>query len=113
MIHWKTARGRTRRQPGSMNKTEERYAAYLAARCARGEILAYWFEGMKVRLAANTFYTPDFVVQLCSGEIECHEVKGHWEDDARVKIKVAAALWPFRFVGIRGGKGGAWETEEF
>lgn len=26
------------------------------------------------------------------GVMECHEVKGHWQDDARAKIKIAAAM---------------------
>jgi hypothetical protein len=29
---------------------------------------------------------------LADGQLQAHEVKGHWEDDARVKIKVAASL---------------------
>ena len=36
-----------------------------------------------------------------SGELECHEVKGWWRDDARVKIKVAAELFPWiQFVAV-------------
>jgi hypothetical protein len=47
------------------------------------------------------------------GLLELHEVKGGpWQDDARVKIKVAAALYPFRFIAIRARAGG-WEREEF
>jgi hypothetical protein len=49
---------------------------------------------------------------LTDATIEIHEVKGHWEDDARVKIKVAASLYPLRFVGITREKG-AWQREEF
>ena len=46
------------------------------------------------------------------GAFEIHEVKGHWEDDARVKIKVAAELYPFKFIAARKVKG-AWLFEEF
>lgn len=50
-------------------------------------------------------------------EMELHEVKGYWEDDARVKIKVAAeAFWMFRFIAIKARpkkEGGGWEIEEF
>jgi len=49
---------------------------------------------------------------LASGELECHEVKGFWRDDARVKIKVAASIYPFRFVAVRKVKGG-FTVEEF
>ena len=42
-----------------------------------------------------------------------HEVKGHWEDDARVKIKVAATQHPwFRFLAVKAGKTG-WQYETF
>jgi hypothetical protein len=44
------------------------------------------------------------------------EVKGHWEEDARVKIKVAASIYPFRFIAVtaRARKdGGGWVLEEF
>lgn len=115
MSRWTIGRGRTqKRVSGSMNRTEERYAKYLSALKATGDILEYWFEGVKLRLADSTFYTPDFLVQIPSGELECHEVKGFWEDDARVKIKVAAALYPFRFVGITAkGSVDGWAFEEF
>ena len=38
--------------------------------------------------------------------------KGFWEDDARVKIKVAAEVFPFRFVAITRSKDG-WKEEDF
>lgn len=105
-----------RLKTGQMNKTEEAYAADLETRKMLGEILWYKFEGLKLRLADNTFYTPDFVIMNSKNEIECHEVKGFWQDDARVKIKVAANMYPFRFVAIKARpkkNGGGWEEEEF
>lgn len=33
--------------------------------------------------------------------MECHEVKGFWTDDAKVKIKVAAEQYPFRFIAFK------------
>jgi hypothetical protein len=38
--------------------------------------------------------------QLARREIEIHETKGFWEEDARIKFKVAAATYPFRFIGV-------------
>lgn len=105
-----TARG-VHRQPGEMNKTERAYSEALEDRKAAGEIASWQFDAVKLRLAAKTFYTPDFLVMLADGSIEFHEVKGHWEDDARVKIKVAARLFPFRFLAVRKVKGG-WQEEE-
>lgn len=99
-----------------MNKTEQAYAAHLEQCKAQGLVLWWKFEGLKLRLADNTFYTPDFAVLPVSGEMECHEVKGFWQDDARVKIKVAADLYPFRFLAVKvkaKKDGGGWEVEEF
>ncbi|WP_419692223.1 hypothetical protein ACN262_08455 [Burkholderia gladioli] len=101
---------------GSMNQTESRYAQHLEQRKHAGEIAWYGFEAWKFRLADNTFYTPDFAVMLADGRLECHEVKGHWQDDARVKIKVAAYQHPVRFIAVTAKPkkaGGGWQVEEF
>lgn len=108
------ALGRLKR--GQMNDTERDYGALLSGRVIAGEVAWYRFEGVKLRLADNTFYTPDFAVMLTAGELECHEVKGHWQDDARVKIKVAAEMYPFRFVAVKKQAkrdGGGFAVEEF
>lgn len=50
------------------------------------------------------------------GVMEMHEVKGFWTDDARVKIKVAADQYPFRFIAFKAvakSRGGGWLREEF
>lgn len=98
---------------GRMNKTEAAYAELLAARPHVGEILEFKFESLKLRLADRTWYTPDFSIVLPDGGREIHEVKGHWTDDARVKIKVAAELYPYyRFSAVRRVKG-EWVREVF
>jgi hypothetical protein len=101
---------------GAMNKTEAAYAVDLNLLKHGGHVLWWRFEGLKLRLADNTFYTPDFAVMQASGLMECHEVKGFWTDDARAKIKVAADLYPFRFIAIKAlpkKAGGGWATEAF
>ena len=101
---------------GTMNKTEAAYAATLDARRFAGDVAWFKFEGVKLRLADNTFYTPDFAVMLADGALEMHEVKGFWQDDARAKIKIAADLYPMRFVAIQARPkkdGGGWLLEEF
>lgn len=101
---------------GQMNKTEAAYDQHLAILQHAGEILWRKFEGVKLRLADNTFYTPDFAVMTADGVMECHEVKGFWQDDARAKIKIAADLYPFRFLAIKvipKKDGGGWEMETF
>jgi hypothetical protein len=105
-----------RLKTGEMNNTEAAYDAYLAQLQHAGEILWHKFEGLKFRLADNTFYTPDFTVMLADGTLQAHEVKGFWEDDARVKIKVAASLFPIQFIAMKPiakKHGGGWAVEEF
>lgn len=105
-----------RLKPGQMNKGEAAYAAHLEAQKIAGHVLWYRFEGVKLRLADNTFYTPDFAVLTSDCVMECHEVKGFWQDDARAKIKIAADLYPFRFKALRTRAkkhGGGWEAEDF
>lgn len=48
-----------RLKTGQMNKTESAYCQHLEQRKRAGEIAWYRFEGIKLRLADNTFYTPD------------------------------------------------------
>jgi hypothetical protein len=105
-----------RLKTGERNKTESAYESALQARQIAGEVVWYRFEGVKLRLADNTFYTPDFAVMLANGQFELHEVKGFWADDARVKIKVAADQYPFRFIAVMARSkrdGGGWKVEEF
>lgn len=94
-----------RHKPGTMNALEKWYAAHLESLKVSGDILGYWFEAVKLRLADKTFYTPDFMVMMKNFEIEFHEPKGFMLDDANVKIKVAAEMYPFKFRVIRKIKG--------
>jgi len=97
---------------GTMNKTEALYASELELRRRAGDILWYKFEGLKLRLADNTFLTVDFVVMRSDSELEMHEVKGFMQEDANVKLKVASGMYPFRFLLIRKGKKGSWDISE-
>ena len=105
-----------RLKTGAMNKTEQAYADLLKDWVSIEIVQWFRFEGLKLRLADNTFYTPDFAVMGMDGVMEMHEVKGFWTDDARVKIKVAAEMYPFRFIAVKPKAkkdGGGWAREEF
>ncbi|MBB2928370.1 DUF1064 domain-containing protein [Paraburkholderia silvatlantica] len=97
---------------GKMNKSEAAYAQYLEALKSVGKVLWFRFEGIKLRLADNTFYTPDFAVIVASGALELHEFKGFMEEDANVKLKAAAAQYPFAFRLVRKAKGGGFDVRE-
>lgn len=97
---------------GKMNNTEKKYADYLELKKQAGEILDYWFDSVNLRLGENCHYRPDFMVILSTGEIEMHETKGFWTDDALVKIKVAAEKFPFQFRAFKFLKK-QWEERTF
>lgn len=96
------------------NKTERAYAQYLDVLRKTERIKDWAYEEVKVRVGEKRcWYTPDFVVVTADETLEFHEVKGHWRDDARVKIKSAAKQYPiFRWIAVQ-RKGGAWQREEF
>ena len=118
-------RGKAKGQAVGPNKTEIAYGALLEERRVKGEILAYSYEPVKVRLADNTFYTPDYLVVAADYCLEFHEVKAawkdkktggykpHWESAGRVKIKVAVEQYPFfKFIAAAKTPTG-WMYEEF
>jgi hypothetical protein len=101
-----------RMKQGKMNETEKRYAGHLDLQKQSGDILEWWFEAMNLRLGDKCFYKVDFLVLTADHELQVHEVKGFWTDDALVKIKTAADKFPFRFVAIRWVKK-AWDHRWF
>jgi hypothetical protein len=115
----------SRRKPGERNKLEASYEAHLELLKKAGKIWDYKFEGMKLRLANNTWFTPDFVVFSAEGAVELHDTKGTknkklkggcikapWcEADAKLKMKVIADLWPFKMLVIFKTPDG-WQQQE-
>lgn len=103
---------------GKMNRTETAYAQHLDMEKLANKVLWYKFEGIKLMLAANTSITVDFAVLPANGVLEMIDVKGSkhiFTDDARAKMKVAAAMYPFVFkvaYPIPKKDGGGWHIEE-
>ena len=89
-----------RMKSGVMNRLEKEYSLVLDAMQARGEVLWWCFEGLTFKLAEGSRYTPDFAVLMADGQIEIHETKGRWIGDAKTKIKVASAKFPFQFRAV-------------
>ena len=99
-------------QGRTMNKWEEAYQERLKIKLRAGEIQHFSYEALKFRLAEKKcWYTPDFIVLNADNCLEVHEVKGHWEDDARVKIKVAASLFPYMIFYAITKNNGVWTYE--
>ena len=96
----------------SMNKTEAEYAGRLQCDLMTREILWFRYEGVTLKLADDTRYTPDFAVLRSDGTLEMHEVKGGFmRDDSWVKLKVAAEQFPFQFILARKQKG-EWHVKQ-
>ena len=106
---------RAQHDPGRMNKLESRFEQeILKPALQNGSISQYKFEPIKLRMAKRTFYSPDFMAVRSNDQaILIYEVKGHWEDDARVKWKTCAELFPeFVFVAVQRLKG-CWSYEYY
>lgn len=80
-----------------MNKTEEAYAWVLELQKRAGLLTWYAYEAITLKLADGVRYTPDFAVRTADGQLEFHEVKGYMREDARIKLHVAASMFPFKF----------------
>ena len=108
--------------PGKMNKSELSFSMHLDMRKLGGEVKDWKFEAVKLKLADRCTYTPDFNVEMVNGDLVMVEVKAkwngkgkpHWEDDSRVKIRVAADLFRgwFQFFGAH-WDGSQWVYEGF
>lgn len=106
-----------RKPAGEMNKTEARYAERLEMLKQQGQVVWYAFEVVTLKLAHDTRLTVDFFVMLANGELQAHDVKGSkriYEEDARVKMQVAARQfpWPFFLAIPRGRTGHEWDVTE-
>lgn len=104
---------RARHEPGRMNSLEKQFRDEIVhPGIMSGNIISAHFEGMKLRIGEKCFYTPDWLL-VWSDHIELAECKGHWEDDARVKIKAVADKFPcFKFTAWQRKKG-VWSMEDF
>lgn len=114
-----------------MNDEERKFAQHLSAEVLAGNIARWWFQPWKFLLADKCSYTPDFVILHNDRTLEIADVKAYWkaskkalaknakakggvhvEDDAKVKAKVAARMWPvFRWT-YRYRLDGDWKSED-
>ena len=99
-LGWK-AKGRKKEQ--GLNKEEADYQSEIDRRIHIGEILWRSEHGaVNFRLAAKTFYRPDWLVLNAAMELEVHEYKGGWfAQDNKSRTKIAAEIYPLRFIIVR------------
>ncbi len=109
-----------KKQPGDgMNKLERSFAQTLGEGILKPPYHRWAREPIKVRLAGRTWFTPDFAVwfpytaDTISGRFTLIEVKGFMRDDASVKLKVAADLYPeWRWLLVRRAGRHGWGVRE-
>lgn len=94
------------RQGPKLNKTETAFLEWLCARYDPKDIRA---QAVTLVLGNGTRYTPDFFNLRAS---LAWETKGFMRDDAAVKIKVAASLYPEIKFHLVTRDGGAWSIQE-
>lgn len=110
--------------PGQMNKTEQAFAELLALWTREGKVTGSAYESIRLKVNETCWYTPDFLVQLASGQAMLVEVKA-WRytkaddptpyliipEDSRVKMHAVCALYPFPILLMLGRpvKGGGYE----
>lgn len=76
---------------GDLNKLETAFLSVLRSRNYQ------WvgIQSMTLKLGFDTRYTPDFIALDQVGHLLAFETKGFFRDDAKVKLKVAARVFPF------------------
>lgn len=112
-----------------MNGLEKSYSLVLAS---DPEVHRFWHHPFRIRLCDNQFYEVDFLVQYKDSRVEIHETKVEWtkkfksgpkkgkvfkqrgREDSRNKLRVIAALYPFKvkiMSRIKAKDGGGWHEE--
>jgi hypothetical protein len=106
---------RIRQNSAGLNKTEQAFHDHLVAQ-GNGGVLS---QAITLRLGNGVRYTPDFITvreralpidNRPAFQFDGYEVKGFMRDDAAVKLKVAASLYPWiKFHLVNKGKRGTWQ----
>jgi hypothetical protein len=104
------AKKRIRQNASGLNKTEAAFEQW--AKAGGIQFAQFYSQAVTLRIANGCRYTPDFIA---TGAVwlRAYEVKGFMRDDAAVKLKVAASLYPwitFHLVSKR--KGGGWDVQK-
>ena len=78
-----------------MNKLETAWSERLAVEQRIGLVREWRFEAVSLKLADGCHYRPDFLVITKDGSVRFDETKGFMREAARVRLRVAASLYPW------------------
>ncbi|WP_233343659.1 hypothetical protein [Burkholderia cepacia] len=90
----------------------EAYGELLATLRLRGDVLWFRANPIKLRLADETYYGPNFAVMVASGHLEMHHVMDAAKNEPLTTVKIAAEQFPFRFVAVHRDDSCGWKFEE-
>ncbi|MBR8344678.1 hypothetical protein [Burkholderia ambifaria] len=90
----------------------EAYGALLATMRSIGRVLWFRANPIKLRLADETYYCPNFAVMVASGHLEMHHVIDAANNEPLTTVKIAAEQFPFRFVAVHRDDSCGWKFEE-
>ncbi len=100
----------------TMNGWESEFSKLVENLKAVNSILDWRYEPLRLLIATGkkrAYYKPDFMSISIGERVTFYEVKGFWKPDSRLRIKVAAGLYPFfDFVGVT-KENGEWAYEYF
>lgn len=91
-----------------LNKTERAWLSELRIRNPK----FLGIQAMTFKLGDDCRYTPDFIEISQEDKFIAWEVKGFMRDDALVKLKVAARMFPFLDFYVVKRIKGSWETKK-
>lgn len=97
-------------RPRYRSQLEAHYAQYLTWREQAGEVTRWYYEPFSLNIAEGCRFTPDFLVILPDGTQRIDETKGYMREAARVRLRVAARLYPhWNFYLVTRTKEGLWQ----
>lgn len=96
-----------------LNKLERAWLQELRRRTVPYPTRHVLIQAITLKLAFDTRYTPDFAIADVCGGVTFYETKGpQFWDDAKVKLKVSARMFPcFIFFLVTRSKDGQWKEE--
>lgn len=104
----KQAKNRIRQNSAGLNKTEQAFKDYLDSKRCYSVLV----QAITLKIGNGVRFTVDFITIDPDGRMQGWETKGHLRDDANVKIKVAASLYPWIKFHLVTRKKGEWIIQE-
>lgn len=111
----KPPKNRIRQNSAGLNRTEQAFKEYLE-NMWRGTHIKVLAQCITLKIGNGVRYTPDFCFHArddhTEQDLDAYEVKGFAREDAIVKLKVAASIYPWIKFHLVTRKKGEWQIQE-